>query len=212
MATDTEQHDDGEEAQVTWLLESGHDTPEMPREFVDRLSQRLDAEFALTHANGYHAAGAAPSTNGSSYSAVDAENHVEVAPEKEAASSTKRAARPRRRWVLSMIAAASVALAVAIVSNPPAWAAAVRAIVQRIEALATGGVADEADVANVVEGQPQVHPRKISRAWRVREITKQQTIVRPEPSEKVAVPAVPAPVVQKADNNLFKSPRHRIRR
>ena len=72
MATDLEHLDDGEEAQVAWLLESGHDTPEMPREFVSSLSQRLDAEFALIHANGFHAAAATPSTNGSAHSAVDA--------------------------------------------------------------------------------------------------------------------------------------------
>ena len=33
-------------------------------EFVSGLSQRLDAEFALIHANGFHAAVATPSMNG----------------------------------------------------------------------------------------------------------------------------------------------------
>src|SRR6476646_1950128 len=101
MATDADQLDDGEEAQVAWLLESGHDTPEMPREFVDGLSQRLDAEFALIHANGFHAAVEAPSTNGAAHSLVDAGESVEVAPERETKVGAKRVGRSRRRWVLS---------------------------------------------------------------------------------------------------------------
>jgi hypothetical protein len=206
MATDVEQHDDGEEAQVAWLLESGHDTPEMPREFVDGLRQRLDAEFALMHANGFHATGAKPSTNGAAHSTVDAAEAVEVAPEKEAAACAKRAGRPRRRWVLSMVAAASVALAAAIVSNPPAWAAAVRAIVQRIEALATGGVADDSDVANVVEEQPQVAPAQEEPRVARAKATKLQTIVRPEPQEKVVAPVAPAQAVQKADDKPAQKP------
>src|SRR6188508_96583 len=107
MATEAEQLDDGEEAQVAWLLGTGHDTPEMPREFVNSLSQRLDAEFALIHANGVHATVAAPSTNGSAHSAADAEKSVEVAPERGANGSAKRVGRSRRHWVLSVVAAAS---------------------------------------------------------------------------------------------------------
>src|SRR5689334_13999358 len=126
MATDAEQLEDGEEAQVAWLLETGHDTPEMPRDFVNSLSQRLDAEFALMHSNGVHAAGLKPSANGSAHPSVDAEKQVELAPDRDAATDTKKVGRSRRRLALSMVAAASVVIAAAVISNPPAWAAAVR--------------------------------------------------------------------------------------
>src|SRR5258705_11298138 len=115
MATDLEHFDDGEEAQVAWLLESGHDGPRMSREFVEGLSERLNAEFALIHSNGFHAAAAMPSTNGSAHAAVDAEDAVEVAPERDVPGSTKKVVRSRRRWMLSVVAAASVVLGAAIV-------------------------------------------------------------------------------------------------
>ena len=54
------------------------------------LRQRLDAEFALIHANGFHAASAKPSTNGVGNSPVVAEELVEVAPERDVGSSTKK--------------------------------------------------------------------------------------------------------------------------
>src|SRR5262245_9411491 len=129
MSTDLEHLDDGEEAQVAWLLESGHDTPEMSHEFRAALGKRLDAEFALLHANGSHAA---PSINGSANGAAHSEvaeeekELVEVAPERDGESGASTQRRSRRRWVISIIAAASVALTAAILSNPPAWAAAVR--------------------------------------------------------------------------------------
>src|SRR4051812_4475947 len=126
MASDVEKLDDGEEAQVVWLLESGHDAPAMSPEFVSGLSQRLDAEFALIHSNGFHAAVAEPSTNGSAHSPTENTHPVEVAPEREATAGKKNIGRTRRRWVLTIVAAASVVLGAAIVSNPPAWAAAVR--------------------------------------------------------------------------------------
>src|SRR5262249_20931041 len=133
-----------------------HDAPEMPREFVSHLSKKLDAEFALIHANGSHTAAAAPSTNGAAHAAADAAELVEVAPQRESAGNTNKSGRSRRRWALSIVAAASVVLGAAIVSNPPAWAAAVRAIVLRIEAFATGGsVDDQSEVANVAAEQPQ---------------------------------------------------------
>src|SRR4051812_33495988 len=112
MATDVEQLDDGEEAQVAWLLETGHDTPAMPREFVNALSRRLDSEFAALHSNGFHAAALKPSTNGAAHAATDAEKLVDVAPEPDASNTApaKRVARSRRHWVLSIVAAASVVL------------------------------------------------------------------------------------------------------
>jgi hypothetical protein len=203
MANDLEQLDDGEEAQVAWLLESGHDMPAMSQEFVSGLSQRLDSEFALIHSNGFHAAVAQPSTNGSAHSHTENIHPVEVAPERDATAGKKNVVRRRRRWVLTIIAAASVVLGAAIVSNPPAWAAAVRAIVERLEALATGGAADDSDVARDVKEQPapalpvvvsEEQPR-VARA----NVPKPLVIVPPVPQGKVAAPVAPAPVVKKVD-------------
>ena len=105
--------------------------------------------------------------------------------------------------MLSVVAAASVVLGAAIVSNPPAWAAAVRAIVQRLEAFATGGVANDSEVAGGVTEQPAAAGavavvEEQPRVARV-QIPKPQTIVRPEQPVKVAAPVAPAPVVKKVD-------------
>src|SRR4051794_21686407 len=127
MPSDIEKLDDGEEAQVAWLLESGHDTPELSIEFIRGLSQRLDAEFALIHSNGFRRAMAEPSTNGSAHSKTENTHPVEVAPERDTTAGKQNLVRTRRRWLWSIIAAASVVLGAAIFSNPPAWAAAVRA-------------------------------------------------------------------------------------
>src|SRR6185295_9281448 len=120
MSTDLEHLDDGEEAQVAWLLESGHDTPEISREFVAALGKRLDAEFALLHANGSHTA--IPSLNGamngSAHPEVAEKELVEVAPKQEGESGEPTHRRSRRRWVMSIVGAASVMLAAAILSNP----------------------------------------------------------------------------------------------
>src|SRR4051794_12016668 len=158
MSSDLEKLDDGEEAQVAWLLESGHDMPAMSHEFVSGLSQRLDAEFALIHSNGFHAAIAEPSTNGAAHSHNGTTQPVDLTPERDATAGKTNVFRTRRRWVLTIVAAASVVLGAAIVSNPPAWAAAVRAIVERLEALATGGAADDSDVAGEGKGQTAPAP------------------------------------------------------
>src|SRR3954447_20423926 len=205
MANDLEQLDDGEEAQVAWLLESGHDMPAMSQEFVSGLSQRLDSEFALIHSNGFHAAVAQPSTNGSAHSHTENIHPVEVAPERDATAGKKNVVRRRRRWVLSIVAAASVVLGAAIVSNPPAWAAAVRAIVERLEAFTTGGVAADVDVASVAEEQPRVVvPQEQPRVARA-EIPKSRALVRPAPEVKVAAPIAPAPIVQKANERAAQT-------
>jgi hypothetical protein len=108
--------------------------------------------------------------------------------------------------VLSVVAAASVVLGAAIVSNPPAWAAAVRAIVERLEAFATGGDADESNVANVANDQPGVAATPNQpRVARV-EIPKSQRIVRPEPRVEATAPVPPAPAVQKADEKPVQKP------
>src|SRR3954470_3308612 len=204
MSSDLEKLDDGEEAQVAWLLESGHDMPAMSPEFVSGLSQRLDAEFALIHSNGFHAAIAEPSTNGAAHSHNGITQPVELAPERDATAGKTNVFRTRRRWVLTIVAAASVVLGAAIVSNPPAWAAAVRAIVERLEALATGGAANDSDVAGDVKEQPAPEPSVVVAEEQARvaraNVPKPQLIVQPAPQVKVAAPVAPAPVVQKVDD------------
>ncbi len=151
MATDFEHPDDDETAQVEWLLTSTFDAPEMRREFVDTLAKRLETEFAsMQSAGSYAAAIATPGTNRSDRKHGTSQEHVEVAPATDDPRSQGAAARPRRRWLWSLVAAASVLLAAAVLSNPPAWAAAVRAIMLRIEQFTTGRVAINDDIANAV--------------------------------------------------------------
>jgi hypothetical protein len=209
MSSDLEKLDDGEEAQVAWLLESGHDMPAMSREFVSGLRQRLDAEFALIHSNGFHAAVAQPSTNGSAHSHTETTHQVELASARDATAGKKIAGRTRRRWMLTIVAAASVVLGAAIVSNPPAWAAAVRAIVERLEALASGGVANDSEVASGVNVQPAptapvVVPEEQARVARA-QVPKPSVIIRREPPMKVAAPVVPAPVVKQVDEKAAEA-------
>ena len=81
-----------------------------------------------------------------------------------------------------------------------------RAIVERLEAFATGGDADEPNVANVANDQPRVAATPDQpRVARV-EIPKPQTIIRPEPPVKAAAPVAPAPAVQKADETPVQKP------
>ena len=195
MTTDREQFDDGEEAQVAWLLESGHDVPELPAKFAADLSKRLDAEFLLLHANGH------------------TPDHVE-------AVTLPTKSRPRRHWMMTIAAAASVALAVAVASNPPAWAAAVRAIVERIEALA--GVATDDDggnalVADVGKPRPPVaFAPEQPRVARVEATKPEITPVAPpiadpprqknEPEKTAAQPKSPHPKSGASDWKPFDKP------
>jgi hypothetical protein len=215
MATEQDNPDDGEEAQVLWLLKIGHDTPAMRREFVDGLAQRLDAEFALLDGDGSHAASAAPilngSLNGSAHFAVDGKGLVDAATAREDAADKvcrpfRRVKRSRRRWVLSIVGAASVALASAIVSNPPAWAAAFRAFVQKIETFATGGAAESANAGVAVGAQPKVaaapEAPRVARA----DVPKSSAIAPIAQQGKATEPAAPVPVAPKVYEQPAKKP------
>ena len=126
MAADHEQPDDGDEAQLAWLLTSAHDAPPLRAEFVDELSRRLDAEFATAGAeyvqrNG-HAALAPHAMNGSAPKEIEAER-VEVAKPIAKPIAKPRAVRSRVRWVVGAAVAASLMMAVAVWADPPAWQA-----------------------------------------------------------------------------------------
>jgi hypothetical protein len=130
----SEQHPDDEplgdfdEAQLEWLLTSAHHAPEMRPEFVGALSARLDAEFAAAGTPSPFEQALAPSTNG---------RHRTLP-----ASAEPRGTAPHRawrRWTVGFVAAASLLVAMAVWSDPPAWANMIRAIVQSIERIAIGG-------------------------------------------------------------------------
>ncbi len=162
MSTDLENLDDGDDAQVAWLLTSAHDAPEMRREFLSALKGRLDDEFASLHSGGsFKATVAAPAKNGSVHPSP-AKWRAETA-DFDVAAKGEVPGRPRRRWVLSLVVAASVLLAGAVLINPPAWAAAVRAIVLRIEQFATGGVANDAPKWMRLKHERQSPGKKLNR-------------------------------------------------
>jgi hypothetical protein len=150
MGTELEHFDDGDEAHVAWLLTSSHDAPEMRSEFVESLSRRLDGEFKSARMNGSHE-GAVAAANAAALNGVANTDEEANSPAPETGDKTGGRVRTRRRWMMSMAAAASIALAAAILSNPPAWANVVRTIVEKIEQLATGNAASEADEASPVE-------------------------------------------------------------
>ena len=136
MAADHEQPDDGDEAQLAWLLTSAHDAPPLRAEFVDELSKRLDAEFAAAGAeyvqrNG-HAAHAPHLMNGAARKVVEPENVEQAKVEVAKPVAKPRAVRSRVRWVVGAAVAASLMMAVAVWADPPAWQAVFRAIVRGI--------------------------------------------------------------------------------
>ncbi len=63
MATDHDQPDAQDDAQVSWLLTSAHDAPPLRAEFVAALDERLAAEFAARGGESRNGA-AAVSSNG----------------------------------------------------------------------------------------------------------------------------------------------------
>ena len=99
MDTDLEHPDDGDGADLAWLLTSAHDAPEIRPEFASALAKRLDSEFASLRVNGTYAELMTPSTNGSTNGAAPAlvslNGRPEVATEDNGRPTTQAAPRPR---------------------------------------------------------------------------------------------------------------------
>jgi hypothetical protein len=163
MATDHDQPDAQDDAQVSWLLTSAHDAPPLRAEFVAALDERLAAEFAARGGESRNGA-AAVSSNG----ALVEVPLVEAVAEPSPGPSLKGRGKPRRRWMIVGVVAASLMVAAAVLSDPPAWAAAFRALVRSIGDLTLGeredavveiedaeelAQGDAVNVANVPRGQ-----------------------------------------------------------
>jgi hypothetical protein len=227
MDTDLEHPDDGDGADLAWLLTSAHDAPEMRPEFASSLAKRLDSEFTSIRAGGVYEQLMTPYANGSSNGAAPAlvslNGRAEAATEEKSQPAAKVAPRSRRRWMISMAVAASLVLAAAIWSNPPAWAAAMRAIVQRIEWIATGGgPIEQADNREAVGVAPQANAQETAKEESVAQKSPAVTVKTgriaintvPQPasisnakSETPAPPAPPKPPIQAAEQATPNKPK-----
>ena len=151
MATNQEQPDDLDEARLAWLLTLAHDAPPMRGEFATELAARLDAEFAgQRHGPSHLEQMLAPKTNGHHGPPAKTATTVLVQPAADTAAAVSAPRRRRsRRWTVGVSAAASLLLATAVWSNPPAWANMIRAIVERIERLTFWSAAEPGDGATL---------------------------------------------------------------
>jgi hypothetical protein len=180
----SEQHPDDEplgdfdEAQLAWLLTSAPRAPEMRPEFVSALSARLDAEFAAAGTPTPFEKALAPSTNG---------DHRTLP-----ASAEPRGTAPNRawrRWTVGFVAAATLLVAMAVWSDPPAWANMIRAIVQSIEEFTVGG-GDEGASAVVESGSAEEQSGESEPiAAPVTIIGEVRTLAPPVPATEVEPPA-----------------------
>ncbi len=170
MATDHEQPDDGDDDQLAWLLSSAHDVPAMRGEFMSALSRRLDDEFAIRVPAPAGSGLAAPSSNGAARKAHGApELAVESSdssPTGESAATRPIARRQRRRWTVAIVTAASLLVAVAVLSDPPAFAAALRALVTTIGEL-TGALRESENAEVVAADAEQLIDRPVDGGPRV---------------------------------------------
>jgi hypothetical protein len=200
MATESEHLDDGDDAHLAWLLTSTHDAPAMRREFVEALSQRLDVDFASTRMNGSRPAveAAIVATTGVARNGAAATEETEVSPAPEAGGKSTERKRARRRWILSTAAAAAIVLAAAILSNPPAWAAAMRAIVQRIEEIASGNAASEPNDAATSHANERSSVAVLEPA-KPRPATQPATAAKQTARVEVAAPSEKKPLAQTAE-------------
>jgi hypothetical protein len=155
MATNHEKPDAHDDDQLSWLLTSAHDAPPMRAEFVAALNERLAAEFAARGRESRNGVAAAPSNGALSSSGVVAKESLEVVPAESSPNSSLKGAGTtrRRRWMVLGATAASLLLAAAVLSDPPAWAAAFRALVRNIGDL-TLGQRDDAPVESEVADEP----------------------------------------------------------
>ena len=162
MATDHDQSEDADDAQLAWLLTSAHNAPEMRAEFTSALGQRLEREFAARgRAEMYGMP--VPSANGLAQTAEPSPNpslkgrgSVEPSP---GTSLRGRGSGPRRRWTMMVATAATLLVAAAVLSDPPAWAAALRAIVNTIGEFTLGAREDPAAEPAAAERPAEVAAR-----------------------------------------------------
>jgi hypothetical protein len=146
MATEHDQPEESDDTQLSWLLTSAHQAPEMRREFSSALAQRLDTAFAVRRAG---MNGAAASRNGAAHQHDRRTN--EAAEPWSSIAAGKSGNSRRRRWAVMIATAASLMIAAAVLSDPPAWAAALRAIVNRIGEFTIGGGPNEAAQLDAVD-------------------------------------------------------------
>ena len=137
MASEHVQPDDSDDAQLSWLLSSAHAVPEMRREFASSLADRLDAGFAARGRVGMNGSAEA-SSNGVAHTPVDRveSGQTQHAPKEQElmaslagdlprrghAETASKPVRRSRRWAVVVASAASLLVAVAVFSDPPAWA------------------------------------------------------------------------------------------
>ena len=192
MATDHDQTDAQDDDQLSWLLTAAHDAPPMRAEFIAALDERLAAEFgARGRVSRYGAA--AGSSNGA-HGTVP----VDVVPVEPSASSARLSSpqasqkgrgTSRRRWAIVGATAASLMVAAAVLTDPPAWAAAFRALVRSIGDLTLGGQDDAAVNVDVAEELAQGDEVNVATVPARRQT--KQVDARP-PVEVVAGPAAAA--------------------
>jgi hypothetical protein len=196
MATDREQPDDVGDEQLAWLLTSAHDAPPMRAEFVSALSQKLDDEFAAA-SSARNGKLLRPLTNGDgkphadlTAAPADSATAVEVAP----TSGTTRRSR-QRRWMTRIATVASLLLVVAIVSNPPAFAAAVRAIMTTLGEL-TGAIESRGDEQVAVV---DIEDDAASAVQPVQQAPRVATAKVPQPVEVIETEIIELPADEEAD-------------
>jgi hypothetical protein len=169
MATNHEQPDAQDDDQLSWLLTSALGAPPMRAEFVAALNKRLAAEFAARGRESRNGAAAASSNGALSSHGTCANDSLEVVPAEPGANPALRGrGRLGRRLMVAGATAASLAVVAAVLSDPPAWAAAFRAFVRSIGDLTLGerndaaveievaeelAQGEEVNVANVPPGQ-----------------------------------------------------------
>jgi hypothetical protein len=156
MATNHNELEDSDDAQLAWLLSSSHDAPPMRSEFISALNERLAAEFEARRRNGRNgeAIGARDGVSDSAaieaaFSDASASAFLSECENKAPSlAALPKTSRKRRRWMAWCATAAGLVLVVAMLSDPPAWAAALRALVHSIRDFRIGdhdGAAAQSD-------------------------------------------------------------------
>ena len=215
MATDHDKSDDADDAQLAWLLTSAHDAPEMRAEFVSAVAARLDREFAARSRAELNGA-AVPSVNGRARatSVTTGESHHEQASvglaELDSPYKLEGRRNRRRRWMVMAATAASLLVAAAVLSDPPAWAAALRAIVNTIGEFTLGAREDQAEGPEPAgQGAEVAIPKTEVREVAPRTVTVDvdvQMIVSPPADEQAAQPRTESPSAADAQHAIEAEP------